>query len=189
MPSFRYRVLVVDDEEDIRSLATALLESKNYEVLSAANGFEAIDALKHALPDIVISDLRMPRMSGFELLSVIRRRFPHIPVIAISGDYASTTVPESVLADAFFQKSSYTPELLLNKIAELIEQLPPRPRIGRHLNAPVWTAPSVDGKCVSVACHCCLRTFPVQIPKNTGVQTALCTFCHTEVLFQMTDHV
>jgi CheY-like chemotaxis protein len=187
MSRFRYRVLVVDDEEDIRSLTSALLESQDYEVLTAADGFEALDALSQALPDLIISDLRMPRMSGFEFLSVVRRRFPHIPVIALSGDYAMTTVPESVVADAFFQKSSYTPETLLKRVSDLIEQLPPRPRIGRHLRAPVWTAPSVDGKCVSVACHCCMRIFPVEIPRNTGVQVTPCAFCSTEVLFQMTD--
>ena len=79
-----------------------LLESKNYEVLCAKDGFEGLTALKRSLPDIIISDLRMPNMNGFEFLSVVRRRFPVIPVIVISGEFSGITVPESVLADAFF---------------------------------------------------------------------------------------
>ena len=66
--------------------------------------------LKQSLPDVVISDLRMPNMSGFEFLSVVRRRFPQIAVIAISGEFAGIDVPESVLADAFFEKGQYSSE-------------------------------------------------------------------------------
>jgi len=75
-------------------------------VLLAADGFEGLIALKQSLPDIIISDLSMPNMNGFEFLSVVRRRFPVIPVIVISGEFCSKTVPESVLADAFLPKVS-----------------------------------------------------------------------------------
>lgn len=82
---FNFRVLVVDDEEMIRITSAKVLQSRGFEVRTAADGFEALVELRKAPPDIVISDLHMPNMSGFELLSVVRRRFPHIPVIAISG--------------------------------------------------------------------------------------------------------
>ena len=48
--------------------------------------------LRQSLPDMIISDLSMPNMSGFEFLSVVRRRFPHIPVIAISGNLKSRSL-------------------------------------------------------------------------------------------------
>ena len=56
-------------------------------------------------------------MSGFELLSIIRRRFPHIPVIAISGEYHGVQ-PEGLIADAFVSKAAYTPEQLFARIAD-----------------------------------------------------------------------
>ena len=56
----------------------------------------------------------MPQMSGFELLSVVRRRFPEIPVIAVSGAYETgDRVPGGVIADAFFAKGQHHPDELL----------------------------------------------------------------------------
>ncbi len=79
----------------MQQIGKLLLESKGYEVLLAGDGFEGLLALKQSLPDIIISDLSMPNMNGFEFLSVVRRRFPIIPVIVISGQFSGTTVPES----------------------------------------------------------------------------------------------
>jgi len=84
--TFRYRVLIVDDEVDLRLLGKSILESQGYEVHCAEDGFEGLAALKRALPDMIISDLQMPNMNGFEFLSVVRQRFPAVPVIVISGE-------------------------------------------------------------------------------------------------------
>lgn len=77
-----------------------------------------------------VSDLRMPNMSGFELLSIVRQRFPHLPVIAISGEFIEVG-PSGLLADAFLQKGLYRPEAPAAKIAELIECSPLRPNMGK----------------------------------------------------------
>ncbi len=77
----KHRVLVVDDEESIRDVFTQLLQREGYEVEVAENGFEALLKLKEFLPDVIVSDLNMPKMSGFELLSVVRRRFPRISLL------------------------------------------------------------------------------------------------------------
>src|SRR3954462_2644894 len=120
MSPFRYRVLLVDDEPAVRRLGSALLESEGYEVLSAEDGFDGLAALKQSLPDIIISDLRMPNMNGFEFLSVVRRRFPTIHVIAISGEFSGLTGPERVPPDAFFSKGLYQTAQLFEKIVELL---------------------------------------------------------------------
>jgi hypothetical protein len=73
----------------------------------------------------------MPSMSGFELLSVVRRRFPHIPTIAISGEFILGNMPLGLLVDHFFQKGGYTPDEILAKIKELIAQSPVRPHLGK----------------------------------------------------------
>ena len=87
MSGFSHRILVVDDEQAIRETAKAILTMQGYEILTAIDGFDGLVQLRRSLPDIIISDLSMPNMSGIEFLSVVRKRFPHIPVIAMSGAY------------------------------------------------------------------------------------------------------
>lgn len=189
MVTFPYRILVVDDEERVRSMAKAILETRGYEVVCAVDGFDGLATLKNSLPDVIISDLRMPNMNGFEFLSVVRKRFPHIPVIAISGEFSGTDVPESVLADAFFEKGQYAPDQLFNEVTRLLEETPVRPRVGRHPKAAVWVPASGNANYIAVTCPSCLRTFPVPPPAQTGVFTAGCDFCSSEVSFQVTDEI
>ena len=72
--------------------------------------------MKSELPDVLISDLDMPRMSGFELLFVVRERFPEVGVIAMSGAYSGNRVPRGLAANAFYPKdgtsNSRLPELV-----------------------------------------------------------------------------
>jgi CheY-like chemotaxis protein len=84
MANFHYRLLVVDDEPPVRDLFQGSLSTEGYEVRVAKDGFEALAQMRGALPDLILSDLKMPNMSGLEFLSVVRRRFPQIPTIAIS---------------------------------------------------------------------------------------------------------
>ena len=180
--SFRYRILIVDDEPTLREVGKHMLESQGYEVLCAEDGFEGLAALKHSLPDLIISDLRMPNMNGFEFLSVVRRRFPIIPVIVISGEFSGLSVPESVLADAFFPKGGFKPEELFEKILDLVHELPTRPRIGKPTQAAVWV--KNDKGTIAVTCSECLRTFPVDNVSRGG-NDAECDFCGTIVHFEI----
>src|SRR5207237_9633354 len=98
-----------------------VMETSGYDVNTAIHGFDALLQMKRVLPSIVISDLNMPQMSGFEFLSVVRRRFPRISVIAMSGAYhSSDTVPGGVIADAFYSKGHSHPEALLLTVAEMV---------------------------------------------------------------------
>ena len=74
----KHLVLVVDDAPYVRESTAVLLTTVGYDVITADNGFDALLQMKRATPDVIISDLNMPKMSGFELLSVVRRRFPEI---------------------------------------------------------------------------------------------------------------
>lgn len=67
------RILVVEDDTQYRRLIETLLRQWVYEPLVANDGFEALLKLTEPLPDLVISDLQMPRMSGVELLGLLRR--------------------------------------------------------------------------------------------------------------------
>jgi DNA-binding response OmpR family regulator len=92
--------------------------------------------MQGALPDLIISDLKMPNMSGFEFLSIARRRFPQIPTIAVSGEFHPPIEPLGVIADAFLSKPFSLDELEA-KIAELLRDSPPRPAMKKD-RAPVW---------------------------------------------------
>jgi CheY-like chemotaxis protein len=180
--SFRYRILIVEDDPTLREFGKLLLGAQGYEVLGAEDGFDGLAALKQSLPDIIISDLTMPNMNGFEFLSVVRRRFPIIPVIAISGEFSGLSVPESVLADAFFSKGEYQPQQLFEKIAELLQELPTRPRVGKPNKAAVWVRNNKGT--VAVTCSECLRTFPVSNTQK-GINEAECDFCSSMIRFEI----
>jgi two-component system response regulator (stage 0 sporulation protein F) len=82
------RLLVVDDDPDIRLQLKAVLEAYHFTVETAANGQEALERVKAMVPDGIFLDLRMPVMDGLTALDVLRREYPSITVIAIT---ASTT--------------------------------------------------------------------------------------------------
>jgi len=132
------RILVVDDEECIRVVFAAILQREGYEVRAAQDGFDALLKISQFVPDLIISDLNMPRMSGFELLSVVRRRFPNILVVASSGAYGTGVVPSGVLADAFFAKGQDKNEGLLKSVADLFQTSAAQEACHLAESAPVW---------------------------------------------------
>ncbi len=186
---FHYRILLVDDDERLRTLAEQLLKGQGYEVLCASDGFEGLSALKQSLPDVIISDLRMPNMSGFEFLSVVRKRFPKIPCIAISGEFSGEDVPDSVLADAFFEKGQYPPEVLFAKIIALLDEIPARPHGGRPTKSSVWIPVSTKANYLALTCPSCLRTFPTPVPASGVLTIVECDFCGTDVSFQIAEEL
>src|SRR5246127_5108364 len=123
---FRFRILVVDDDLAIRETARLILEGEGFEVLTAPDGAEGLHSLSKSLPDLIISDLNMPRMSGFEFLAVVRQRFPHIATIAMSGGYPSGEMPIGILADVFLQKGIYTIRELPHEVRKLLAVSPLR---------------------------------------------------------------
>lgn len=115
-----FLVLVVDDETSIREVTSAMLTEKGYEVLTAGDGQQALELLSQFRPDLVITDLRMPRLSGYELLGIIRERFPGLPVIVISGEFSGDEQPPNVAADAFLQKGGCYFTALCARIKQLL---------------------------------------------------------------------
>ncbi len=178
---FKTRVLVVDDEPVILETMTAILEGEGFVVRTAEDGFVGLLTLRQTLPDIIISDLRMPNMSGFEFLSIVRRRFPHIPVIAISGEYLTTMMPAGLLADTFLQKGGHTPQQLFDTIRRLIADSPIRPHAPKSDKAPLWI-PRRNADYVVATCPDCLRSFPVDDASlGSEARHSECPSCQTNV--------
>lgn len=183
MGNFHYRLLVIDDEPLSRDLLQDSLSEQGFEVAIAKDGFAALAQMHGALPDLIVSDLKMPNMSGFEFLSIARRRFPQIPTIAVSGEFHAPVEPLGVLADAFLTKP-FRSEELVAKIRELLRDAPPRPAIKRD-KAPVWVPR--NGDYYVITCTECLRSFSIPAEKSVRVRRELrtleCVFCGAQVEF------
>jgi CheY-like chemotaxis protein len=78
-------VLVVDDDRDLRYLLSVRLVSAGYMVYGAANGLEALEQMENHSVDVVLTDYHMPKMDGFEFLSVCRVKWPGTPVLIFSA--------------------------------------------------------------------------------------------------------
>ena len=184
------RILIVEDYASIRETMARLLTSAGYEVSKAEHGFSALLQLKRGVPDLILSDLNMPQMSGFEFLSVVRRRFPQVLVVAMSGAYgAADTVPGGVIADAFYAKGQNKPEVLLGLIADLFRTSASRMIAHTRQSAPVWIPR--NGKdshgipYIVLTCTECLRSFPLNVmgEATAAVLTIPCIFCLNEVRY------
>lgn len=180
------RILVVEDDISVRVTISQLLSERGYEVTTAADGFDALLRLREQVPHLILSDLNMPQMSGFELLSVVRRRFPEILVVASSGAYDSSEIPNGVIADAYYAKGQESSSGLLGVIANLIRT---GPKGHKGQNAPIWIPR--NGKdhngtpFVLLTCTDCLRSFPFAVDHEPRgeVLKAPCIYCPHEVTY------
>lgn len=84
----KLNILVVDDSQSFREIITEFLSAQTEvaKVITAKSGDEAIKLLKNFLPDIILMDIVMPGLNGFEVSEIIRRNFPTIPIIVLSGN-------------------------------------------------------------------------------------------------------
>lgn len=190
MPNTSARILIVDDESSIRTSMSHALTEIGYSTRSAEDGFSALHEIRRQIPDILVSDLNMPGMSGFELLSVIRRRFPAIHAIAMSGAFSGDEVPSGVAADAFYQKGSSMGALLR------IMGTPPdmERRAARRSGAtdPIWiqrNGQNAWGEAyITIACPECLRTFPQAAGDSSGqIRETVCIFCGSSIHFAIVE--
>jgi CheY-like chemotaxis protein len=184
---FRFRILVVEDEPSIRETIRLILEGEGYEVLTAADGVDGLHALSNSLPDLIISDLNMPRMSGFEFLAVVRERFPHIATIAMSGGYRADEIPLGILADVFLQKGNYTVKELSSQVGKLLAVSPIRAEKMKREIAPLFVPRDRAGY-LMITCPKCLRPNKLQaMSLNGGLHQTTCRSCGAQVKFEI-DH-
>jgi DNA-binding NarL/FixJ family response regulator len=116
------RVLIADDYPSMQQALASCLETLDrFEVVgTAANGKEALELMPSLNPDVIIADLQMPVMDGFQLLRQARQRCPKIHLIAISGHFSPVIEKEALAAgaDAFISKVGL-PQALINALAPL----------------------------------------------------------------------
>ncbi|HIJ81482.1 MAG TPA: sigma-54-dependent Fis family transcriptional regulator [Desulfuromonadales bacterium] len=96
-----HTILVIDDEKDIRTSLSGILEDEGYQVLTAASGAEGIDTAQQELPDLVLLDIWMPGMDGLEALERLKQLVPQVTVIMISGHGTIETAVRATKLGAF----------------------------------------------------------------------------------------
>jgi CheY-like chemotaxis protein len=115
------RVLLVDDNRDGLLARKALLEEQGFVLVTATNGEEAIEALSKTAFDLMVTDFRMPKMSGTELIQFVRPLYPALRIILISGLVEALGLDEkSTGADMVIAKDAHEVSHLLRSVARLL---------------------------------------------------------------------
>jgi CheY-like chemotaxis protein len=163
------------------------LVAAGYIVRVAVDGLDAIGKLRAGPIDVIISDLNMPRMTGLELLGVVRKRFPQIPVIVISG-VAANELPEGMAADAYYTKNEFLYDQLLQTIPALTGKQHLRTAPPQVDNEPVQARWDGNGHFI-IGCVDCLREFSVPRVLRKGRDEAwtLCVHCGKVVHFLLAE--
>jgi DNA-binding response OmpR family regulator len=119
------RLLIVDDEEELVSALVERLVFRGYAVEGAADGRQALAMVKERPFDVVVADLKMPRIGGIELMRSLRREFPHVRVILITG-HGRTDDEVSALAEMAngLLLKPFAIEALVAKVEEVLGRGP-----------------------------------------------------------------
>lgn len=109
-----FKLLIIDDSEEILTALTNYFTQKKYDVVAAANGLDGLKNIesKDAYFDLIITDLVLPNISGVAIISIVKKKFPDTPVIAITGwgEHPESLAKEAH-ADIVLEKPFKLPEL------------------------------------------------------------------------------
>ena len=95
-------ILVIDDEQGILETLRILLKNEGFDVTTAQGGKAGLEQLKNSAPDIVLTDLKMPGVTGIEILSAVRGQDPETPVILMTAQASLQTAIQAVNEGAFY---------------------------------------------------------------------------------------
>ena len=119
------KVLLVEDDELVRYALTELLEEAGHQVFVRENGRKLIEFIESNPVDIVITDIVMPEVDGIEVITIMRKTFPELPVIAFSGGGRISGDDYLQMAEVIGAKRTIAkpvkPEVLLDAVAELCD--------------------------------------------------------------------
>lgn len=111
------RILVVDDEKDVLEIIKDRLESYGYEVETLTDGLQCIEFLKKASADLILLDIEMPEMNGIEVLEIVHRDYPDIPVVILSATKTKSTARRTLEKGAVdYILKPFNPEELMEKV-------------------------------------------------------------------------
>lgn len=120
----KYRLLIVEDNKDLNDMFQIAFDEDLYEIASALNGIEGISKAVEYKPDLILLDIMMPQMDGYEFLKAIRNNTSLKPIIVINSNLEQKKDMERATtmgANYYLNKSDYTPFELVAKIQSIID--------------------------------------------------------------------
>lgn len=119
------KILIAEDERDIRDLIEFTLTYAGHEVITAINGAQAVELAPKVMPDLILMDVRMPKMSGYEACRALKdmEAVANIPVVFLSAKGQETEIDQGLDAGAYeYILKPFAPEQLTRRIAEILQQ-------------------------------------------------------------------
>lgn len=116
-------ILVIDDQEMIRFTLRTAFERSGFEVIEAPNGAKALDQLRRRAADLVVTDILMPEMEGIETIRHLKREFPEIKIVAISGGGRMDKIELLAQAGDFGADAALPKPFHPRKLIELVQEL------------------------------------------------------------------
>jgi len=119
------KILIVEDSDTQRAVYKDVLEKEGYSIIEARDGEEGLRKVKTELPDLIISDLAMPKMSGFEMIRAIKidDKTKYIPIICVSATYNDIADKLKMLVDFGAEEYFYATENMEELLAKVIVML------------------------------------------------------------------
>jgi DNA-binding response OmpR family regulator len=117
------KIVIAEDEPDIRELITFTLQFAGFEVSPTSNGAEALEATQREIPDLVMMDVRMPKMTGYEACRAMKADAStrHIPVIFLSAKGQESEIKEGLEAGAEeYLLKPFAPDQLIERIRAIL---------------------------------------------------------------------
>jgi DNA-binding response OmpR family regulator len=119
------KILIAEDERDIRDLVEFTLTYAGHEVVTANNGAMAVEMAPKVMPDLILMDVRMPKMTGYEACRALKdiESVSNIPIVFLSAKGQETEIDQGLDAGAYeYILKPFAPEQLTRRIAEILEQ-------------------------------------------------------------------
>ncbi len=118
------KIVIAEDEPDIRDLITFTLQFAGHQVIATANGVEAVQAVENERPDLVLMDVRMPKMSGYEACRALKNNpeTASVPVVFLSAKGQESEVQEGLAAGAIaYILKPFSPDELISRVQEILQ--------------------------------------------------------------------
>ncbi len=119
------KILIAEDEPDIRELVAFMLRFAGYEVMAASNGEEAVQAATHEVPDLVLMDVRMPRMTGYDACRLMKANptLRDVPVVFLSAKGQEAEIQSGLEAGAEeYLLKPFSPDELTNRVRTILSK-------------------------------------------------------------------
>lgn len=121
------KILIAEDERDIRELVTFTLRYAGHEVYQATNGEEALNMARELVPDLILMDVRMPKMTGYEACRHMKadEKLKNVPVVFLSAKGQETEIQTGLEVGATdYILKPFAPDQLIRRVSEILPKKP-----------------------------------------------------------------